>query len=256
MLLDQIDSELIRYLIGQELKPGERLPALTELSKELGVSVGKLREELEVARQLGFVSVRPRLGTRREAFDFQPAVRAGLFFGLASGEATFEQFSALRQTLEASMWCQAVNKLTQADKANLNELVSLAWDKLRGQPVHIPNGEHRQLHLTIFSRLDNPFVRALLAAYWDAYEATELTRFADYQYWLDVWTFHQRIVEAIDAGEFDLGQKLLVEHFQLLPTVTIHGATATITGAAVTIPDASGTPGDQRSGSRKRLHFE
>jgi DNA-binding FadR family transcriptional regulator len=256
MLLDQIDSELIRYLISQELKPGERLPALTELSKELGVSVGKLREELEVARQLGFVSVRPRLGTRRETFDFQPAVRAGLFFGLASGEATFEQFSALRQTLETSMWCEAVSRLTQADKAHLNELVALAWEKLRGRPVHIPNGEHRQLHLTIFSRLDNPFVRALLAAYWDAYEATELTRFADYQYWLDVWTFHQRIVEAIEAGEVDLGQRLLVEHFQLLPTVTIHGDLLTKTDATVTIAGASRTVTDERPGSRKRLQFE
>ncbi|MEJ2747380.1 MAG: FCD domain-containing protein, partial [Anaerolineae bacterium] len=97
-------------------------------------------------------------------------------------------------------------------------VVNQAWQKLRGQPIHVPNGEHRQFHLLIFSRLDNPFVQGLLASYWDAYEASELTRFASYQYWLDVWNYHERIVDALCANEFELGQQLLVEHFDLLPT--------------------------------------
>jgi len=217
----ELKSELLQYLVVEGIAPGERLPALTELSEELRVSVGKLREQLEVARQLGFVTVRPRLGTRREPFDFYPAVTTSLMFGLATGEARFEQFSRLRQTIETSMWHDAVSRLRADDKKHLRRIVADAWQKLQGAPVHIPNGEHRDLHLTIFSRLDNPFVKGLLEAYWDAYEATELTRFADYQYWLDVWTYHERIVSAIDGGEYDCGLSLLIEHFQLLPTVTI-----------------------------------
>jgi DNA-binding FadR family transcriptional regulator len=215
------DSELLQYLIKEELSPGERLPALTELGEELDLSVGKLREQLEVARQLGFVSVRPRLGTRREAYDFYPAISTSLMFGLATGEARFEQFSQLRQMVEANMWSEAVIRLTAGDRLRLRELVACAWQKLRGQPVHIPNGEHREFHLTIFSRLDNPFVLGILQAYWDAYEATELTRFADYQYWLDVWTYHDRMVGAIEAGDVEEGRRLLKEHFQLLPTVSM-----------------------------------
>jgi len=214
------NSELVRYLVEEGFAPGERLPALTDLSDTLQVSVGKLREQLEVARQLGFVSVRPRLGTRREAYDFYPAIRTSLMFGLATGEARFEQFSQLRQMVEANMWPEAVVLLTAGDKAHLRELVSCAWQKLHGHPVHIPNGEHRELHLTFFRRLDNPFVQGILQAYWDAYEVTELTRFADYQYWLDVWTYHDGIVAAIESGDFDEGRRLLIEHFQLLPTVT------------------------------------
>jgi DNA-binding FadR family transcriptional regulator len=213
-------SELVRYLVEERITPGERLPALTDLSETLELSVGKLREQLEVARQLGFVSVRPRLGTRRETYDFYPAIRSSLMFGLATGEARFEQFSQLRQLVEANMWPEAVSRLTAADKACLRELVSCAWQKLQGHPVHIPNGEHRELHLAFFRRLDNPFVQGILQAYWDAYQMTELTRFADYQYWLDVWTYHDDIVAAIEAGDFEEGRRLLIEHFQLLPTVT------------------------------------
>jgi DNA-binding FadR family transcriptional regulator len=214
------NSELIQYLVDQGFTPGERLPALTELSGELEVSVSKLREQLELARHLGIVSVRPRLGTRREKFDFHPAVLTSLFFGMATGEATFEQFSQLRQTIETNMWDEAVHLLTPEDKAELQKIMSQAWNKLRGHPVHIPNGEHRALHLKIFCRLDNPFVQGLLKAYWDAYDATELTRHADYQYWLDVWNFHQKIVDSIQNEDFADGRRILVEHFELLPTVT------------------------------------
>jgi DNA-binding FadR family transcriptional regulator len=220
-MVEQLDSELLQYLVDQDIAPGERIPALTDLSDELGLSVGKLREQLEVARQLGFVSVRPRLGTRREAFDFYPAICTSLMFGLATGEARFEQFSQLRQTVETTMWPEAVGLLRAGDIGHLRELVSGAWQKLRDHPVHIPNSEHRQFHLTIFSRLDNPFVQGLLQAYWDAYEATELTRFADYQYWLDVWTYHERILQAIEIADDEEGRRLLIEHFQLLPTVTM-----------------------------------
>jgi DNA-binding FadR family transcriptional regulator len=218
--LNNHNSDLLHYLVDQGPVPGDRLPALSELSDRLDVSVSKLREQLELARQLGIVSVRPRHGTRREKFDFHPAVQTSLFFGLATGEATFDQFSELRQTIETNMWFEAVQLLTDEDKAELQKIMGKAWDKLRGNPVHIPNGEHRALHLKIFRRLDNPFVQGLLQAYWDAYEAIELTRFADYKYWLDVWNYHQQIVDAIYSGDFENGREILVNHFQLLPTVT------------------------------------
>ena len=172
MLLNKLNSDFLRYVIEHDAAPGERLPTLSEMSSELGVSVGKLREQLEVARALGLVSVRPRLGIQREPFDFSQVLLDGVLFGLAAGEATFEQFSQLRQTLELGFWDEAVTLLTGADKAKLRELVDRAWGKLRGEPIHIPNGEHRALHMTIFSRLNNPFVRGVLETYWDAYEAS------------------------------------------------------------------------------------
>ena len=220
MRLDKLNSVFLNYMVEREVGPGERLPTLAEMSDEIGISVGKLREQLEVARSLGLVSVRPRVGTQREAFDFLPAVRNSALFGLATGEATFAQFSQVRRSLETALWSEAVVRLTAGDKERLLEIVERAWDKLRGEPAHIPNREHRALHMTIFSRLENPFVQGILEAYWDIYEASELTRLASYEYWLNVWNYHERLVEAIADGDFERGRRLLVEHFRLLPTVS------------------------------------
>lgn len=216
MRLTQLDSIFLRYLIDSGVPPGQRLPALNEISAEVGVSVGKLREQMEVARNMGLVSVRPRLGIQREPFDFSQILLGGVLFGLATGEANFKQFSQLRQVVEAGFWDPAVALLTEEDKEKLRTLIQKAWAKLRGEPIHLPNGEHRELHLTIFSRLGNPFVQGVLEAYWQAYEASEMTRFASYAYWIEVWTYHERIVEAICNHEYALGRQLLVEHFSLL----------------------------------------
>ena len=212
-----LNSDFLGYLIDQGIPPGERVPTLSELSVFLGISVGKLREQFEAARQLGLVSARPRIGIRREPYSFYSTIRAGLLFGLASSEVSFEQLSELRQNIERSMWYEAVTRLTADDLDLLQKLVELAWQKLREQPVHIPTDEHRQLHLTIFCRIDNPLVVGILEAYWDAYDNIQLTRFADYQYWIDVWTYHEQIVDAIVASEYEVARDFLQDHFKLLP---------------------------------------
>ena len=218
MQLTKLDSQFLNYLIETQIAPGERVPTLQEIGDQLGISVGKLREQLEVARNLGLVSVRPRVGIQREPLNFSKAILPSVLFSLGTGEATFLQFSQLRRAIETELWDASVVLLTEDDKTSLREIVNQAWRKLRGEPIHVPNGEHRQFHLMIFSRLDNPFVQGVLASYWDAYEASELTRFASYQYWLEVWNYHEKIVDALCANEFDRGRQLLVEHFDLLLT--------------------------------------
>lgn len=211
-----LDSELLEYLVQQNLQPGDRIPSLNELSELLHVSVSKLREQLEVARCLGLVSVRPRTGIHRQAYDFMPAVRLGLFFALADDVLQFDAYSELRRRLEKTYWRDAVALLTTEDRLCLRELVNRAWEKLRGHPIRIPHPEHRQFHLAIFAKLDNVFVRGLLEAYWEAYEAVELHRFTDYQYLKQVWEYHEQIAEAIIAGDIDASLRAYEEHTSLL----------------------------------------
>ena len=66
-------SEFMHYLASHpEAESG--LPSLAELSRELGISLAGLREQLEVARALGLVEVRPRIGTRRSPLYFGKCV--------------------------------------------------------------------------------------------------------------------------------------------------------------------------------------
>jgi DNA-binding FadR family transcriptional regulator len=209
-------SEFLRYLAThEEVERG--LPPLKNLSTKLGVSLASLREQLEVARALGLVEVRPRLGTRRRDYSFTPAIRQSLGYALALDNENFRKYAELRNHVEAAFWHEAVRKLTEDDKQDLQSLITRAWEKLRGMPIQVPHEEHRELHLQIYSRLENPFVTGILEAYWDAYEAVGLNVFAGgYEYLQEVWQYHQNMVEAICSGNFEAGYEALVAHTDLL----------------------------------------
>jgi DNA-binding FadR family transcriptional regulator len=108
--------------------------------------------------------------------------------------------------------------LRPEDVDRLERLVAQAWEKLRGSPIQIPHAEHKALHLTVFSRLPNQLVRALIEAYWEAYEAVGLSLFADYAYLREVWTYHEVMVTSIRAGDYEAGLQALVRHTGLLRT--------------------------------------
>lgn len=210
-------SEFLRYLAAHE-EAESGLPTLNELSVELGISVASLREQLEVARALGLVEVKPgRGGTRRRSYSFTPAVRQSLGYALALNDDHFRRYSDLRNHIEGAYWYEAVEKLTEEDKNELKTIITRALEKLRRTPIQVPHEEHRNMHLLIYSRLENPFVTGILEAYWEAYEAVGLNVFAGgYDYLQEVWHYHQVMIESICNGNYKAGYEALVTHTDLL----------------------------------------
>ncbi len=209
-------SEFMRYLAAHN-RADRNLPPLTELSRELGISVAALREQLEVARALGLVEVRPRTGIRRLPYRFAPAISKSLGYALILEDGHFHDYSDLRNHLEAAYWNEAVVRLTDEDKSELRQLIDRAWAKLGNTPVQVPHEEHRRLHLLIYSRLDNPFVTGVLEAYWGAYEAVGLNMYSgDIDYLREVWQYHSKMVEGICSGEYQAGLEALIAHVDLL----------------------------------------
>lgn len=213
-----LGSDLLNFIIEEDYQPGERLPTITELQAEdkLGISTSKVREQLEVARVLGLVDVKSRTGTRLKPYSFTPAVRLSLLYAVARDPGAFSDFAELRIHVERAFWHEACALLQPEDIATMRECVNTAWQKLSGDFIQIPHREHRTFHLTVFNRLENPFVLGILEAYWDAYDAAQLNVYADYSYWESVWDYHERILNAIAEGNFDIGLTLFIEHTQLL----------------------------------------
>jgi DNA-binding FadR family transcriptional regulator len=220
MVKANLRSEFLEYLATYPSDQNEndvtQLPSLSLISEQLGVSVACLREQLEVTKALGLVEVRPRTGIRRLSYSFSPAVQQSLAYAISLDWSNFSKFSDLRNHIESAYWLEAAEKLTDYDHQKLIELMLLAWKKLKGNPIQIPHKEHRELHLTIFKRLENTFVQGLLEAYWVAYEAVGLDLYADYGYLEQVWNYHQQIVDAICLDDLEKGYQALVAHKDLL----------------------------------------
>lgn len=208
-------SPFLHYLaeVGKE---GDSLPPLTTISEHLGISLASLREQLEVARALGLVEVRPRVGVRVLPYSLKPALLQSAGFAIQMDETRFAQFSDLRKQVEAGFWYQGILSMSPADRHSLLSLVERAEEKLRRNPPQLPHEEHRELHLSMYRKLNNPFVLGILEAYWDLYEAIGLAYYTDINYLCRVWDYHRRMVEAILNENLDLGFQLLMEHAGLL----------------------------------------
>jgi DNA-binding FadR family transcriptional regulator len=211
--------DLLQYLAKKDIEGEDdsgKIPPLKELSGQKGVSITSLREQLSVARAFGFVTVRPNTGIRLLPYSFTPAVYTSLSYAISLDRKFFDYFSDLRRHIEANYWFEAVNRLTDGDKVQLQTLVDRAWEKLEGHPIRRPHVEHRQLHLITYGQLENPFVSGILEAYWDAYEEVGLSRYTDIDYLNKVWRYHREIVGAICSGDFEGGYRLLLDHMELI----------------------------------------
>ena len=216
MRLTQLASELLRYLVEGGFQPGDKLPTLSEISQHLGVSVAKTREELEVARAFGLVDIKPGRGMILQRYSFTPAVRLSALYAIGHDPSLFDALTEARNGLETCFWEQAVRLLEADDIAKLRDLIAKAREQLNRTPIAVPYVEHRQLHLAIFAKLNNLFVIGFLESYWDAYDAFGLNLYAELSYHHTVWDYHEQMVDAIEAGDFERGKQLLVEHMALL----------------------------------------
>lgn len=209
-------SDFLMYLIKTSNSEDDRIPPISELSKTLGISTTTLREQLEEARTLGLVEAKPKSGIRRLKFSFSPAVWKSLTYAITLDSKHFEHYADLRDHIEETYWFQAVKALTKEDIQKLKDLVDSARTKLRGNPIEIPHYEHRTLHLTVYSHLENPFVFGLLEAYWNMYEAFGMNLYSDISYLENVWSYHEKMVQALETGDLNSGYQALKEHKKLI----------------------------------------
>jgi DNA-binding FadR family transcriptional regulator len=213
------DLDLLHYIVQRNLQVGDTLPSLQDLTHEehLGLSTGKIREQLAVVKALGLVDVRSKTGTRLRAFSFAPAVKLALSYALSRDPHALEEFSEVRKHLEVAFWDEACQLLTDADKTIMRRCLDAAQKKLHSHPIRIPFEEHSLFHLTMFNQLQNPFVMGLLEAYWEAYAAVETNRYADYAYLRRVWEYHEQIFARICAGDYVGARLAFIEHTNLRP---------------------------------------
>ena len=215
-ILSDKQRVLLDYLIDKAKDPHSEIPPIQKLSSELGVSTACLREQMELAKNLGIITTQPRKGIAILPYQFKPAVEKSLYYAINLDLKYFHQFSELRNHLERAYFIESARLLDANSIDELKLFVDLAQTKLKGFPVQIPHQEHRNYHLTFFKPLKNVFLTGFLESYWDMYEQVGLDLYNNLEYLINVWDYHRRIIKEIEAGEFDNAERLLIAHMELI----------------------------------------
>ena len=119
-------TESIAYLLNHAReKPFDpQLPSLSKLSGLLNISVSRLGEQVEVAKSMGFVEVRPRTRIKRLPCEFSSSVLQSLLFGIELDPEFFVFYSGLRKKMELSYWDEA-EVLSQNQTSRVYKVLSI-----------------------------------------------------------------------------------------------------------------------------------
>ena len=220
-ILSDKQRGLLDYLIEKAKNPLSEIPPIQKLSSELGVSTASLREQMELAKNLGIISTKPRKGIEILPYQFKPAVEKSLYYAINLDQKYFQQFSELRTHLEQAYFIESASLL---DASNINELkvyVQQAKNKLEGFPVQIPHQEHRNYHLTFFQTPEKRFSNRVSRNLLGHVRTDRFNLYNNLEYLINVWKYHQRIIEEIETNDFVKAERLLIEHMELIDTRNI-----------------------------------
>jgi DNA-binding FadR family transcriptional regulator len=215
-ILSEKQRVILDYFIKKAKNTRTKIPSIQNISAELGLSTACLREQIELAKNLGLISAQPRKGIEILTYQFKPAVEKSLYYAINLDQSYFYQFSEIRNHLENAFFIESARSLDDDGLNELKVLIRLAQNKLKGKPVQIPHQEHRRFHLSIYKPKNNVFLFGLLESFWDMYENAGLNLYNDLEYLIKVWEFHQRIVENIDLKNYDYAYELLITHMGLI----------------------------------------
>jgi DNA-binding FadR family transcriptional regulator len=209
-------SELLSYLATLSDEDDQRIPPLHILSKQLGISVATLREQLTEARSLGIVEVKPKAGIRKLPYDFSAALKPGLHYAILGECLSYHQFADLRKHLETAYFVEAAQTLDNRTIDRLDQLVKEAQLIIQRNPGMVPAKEHREFHTLIYKHLENQYLDGILDAFWEVYHLSGMEVYPDYTYVERVWQYHARIVDQLRNRNYSAGLSLLIEHMDLL----------------------------------------
>jgi DNA-binding FadR family transcriptional regulator len=128
-LSDQVVERIKHWVMAEKMQPGDRLPSEKELIGILGVSRGTMREALKALEVQGLITIAPGRSGGATVAEVRYETAAGLlgnyFYFQRLGAA---EIYDLRQRIEPEMAASVVERLTEADIAQLRALIEACKD--------------------------------------------------------------------------------------------------------------------------------
>lgn len=201
-----------QYIIEYELHGGDPLPSETQLAQDLGVGRSSVREAVKSLQSLGIVEVRHGNGLFVREYNLDPILET-LSFSLRSGPLRLQELLRIRIWLETAVIREAVDKLTEADFAELDAIMG-DWEKyIDAGKDHIDLD--RRFHLLLYNAVENETLTKLFEVFWATFANLRIKTIEEGD---PVITLRQHygVLEAVKLRDSDLAAERLVDHFDYM----------------------------------------
>ena len=211
-LISKLVQDYIRdYIINHTLRPGDALPVQGQIAKDLGVSLGSVREAVRSLESLGLLEVRHGDGLYVRGMNFDALLQI-LLYSVMLDPYTLLDLLQVREMLEISTIPKVVKQIQAEDLETCRRILA-EW---RAEvAAGLPGIEQDQLfHQTLYKSAGNKLLASLVHIFWLAYRNAEERTIPVKLSRQSVLEYHREIFEAVEARDVELAQRLIVEHFQ------------------------------------------
>ena len=212
-LAEQVASHMRDHIAKNQLRPGDPLPAEIELSQELGVSRGIVREASRLLMAAGLINVAS--GRRPRVQPLQDRVIKGFFdHALATEQASTLQVLEMRQALEVAAAGYAARRRDPDDIARLEAIARALREHVQDSPRFV---EHDvRFHVALADATGNPFFKLFLSSIREtmakSMEIGLISRRSQREIDISLEA-HEEIFERVRAGEPDAAERAMRRHF-------------------------------------------
>jgi GntR family transcriptional repressor for pyruvate dehydrogenase complex len=207
---EQLASQIRERILAGELAEGDRLPSELALAREARVSRGTVREALRVLEEAGFVKrASPRILVVRRPGEDEPALRETTR-ALRRSNVTFDDIHEALLALDPALTRVATERAQpeqierlERHLAEQEEVLAepATWSRLDDE-FHVMIAEVSGNVPLILAR--RPISAVLLPVMWRFVRDERMTRAA--------YTFHERIVEQMRAGDPEAAEFMTRKH--------------------------------------------
>ena len=202
--------EIRKYILQNNLKPGDLLPTEQRLCETLGVSRNVLRESIKSMELMGMVRAYPGRGTLVQAFNLDFIFQNVLFFQIGPQEEhSIREMFGVRKVLELAYMRQAFHAVTEEDIGRMRGCAAAMREKWSRGEFFIQ--EDKAFHLTLFRPLQNDVLLSLLEAIWAVDDGFELEK--KQPHLEQTITKHEAIVAALENHSFIAFARAMEAHF-------------------------------------------
>lgn len=202
--------EIRKYIVQNNLQPGDLLPTEQKLCETLGVSRNVLRESIKSMELMGMVRACPGKGTEVQAFNLDFILQNVLFFQVGPQEEhSIREMFGVRKVLELAYMRQAFHAMTEEDVRALRSLADAMRDNWSRGVFFIQ--EDKDFHLTLFRSLHNDVLLSLLEAIWSVDDGFELEK--KQPHLEQTVTKHEAIVAALENHSYPTFARAMEAHF-------------------------------------------
>ena len=214
-LADRLLAKIGDAVIRGHIKPGDKLPTETELTKLYGVSRGPVREAMKTLVAIGVVEIKRGEGTfvRKHV---APSALNQLIFSLLLQQGGAQELVELRKAVEMGMLGIIVDKAEQKDVQRMEKVIGEMEQILEVGTIDVRRLTeiHSRFHRAFVEAAHNPLITTLWSAVFQMFlptiegslERTKAKR--DLVGWL---RWHREITQGIKDKDLEKTKKAVRE---------------------------------------------